>query len=65
VPVKDIERSDLIGASERELGTFLKKRGLCRRYKEIDTLHTDEEVKKVGTEYVKLDDAFENILHIS
>ncbi len=65
IKTQDIEPSDLIGVSARELGTFLKKRGVSRRYKEIEPLHTDEEIKKRGTEYIKLDDAFEHVLHIT
>lgn len=59
-----IEAQDLIGASERALGTFLKKRGVCRRYKEVDPLHTDMEVKEKGTEYVMLDEEYQYVLQV-
>ncbi len=59
-----LEAQDLIGASDRSLGNFLKKKWLCRRYKEVDPLHTDMEVKEKGTEYIMLDEDYKNILQV-
>lgn len=61
---ENIVAQDLIGASERALGTFLKKRGVCRRYKEVDPLHSDMEVKEKGTEYIMLDEDYQHVLQV-
>ena len=45
IETKDITSTDLIGVSSAELGNFFKKKGLCRRYKDFDPMHTDEEIK--------------------
>ena len=65
VKAADIPNTDLIGVSDRGLGTFLKKRGVCRRYKDFEPMHTDEEIKKSGKEYIMLDDDFEYVLEIT
>lgn len=61
---EDITSNELIWVSDRWLGNFLKKQWLCRRYKEIDPLHTDKEVKEKGVEYISLDEKHEKILQV-
>lgn len=62
--IDQIEQSDIVGVSTRELGWFLKKNGTTKRYKEIDLLHTDEEIQKTWIEYIQLDDSFHEVLQI-
>ncbi len=64
IKAEDIAATDLIGVSDRELGTFLKKRGVCRRYKDFEPMHTDEEIKTKGKEYIMLDKDFQYVLEI-
>lgn len=65
VETKDITATDLIWVSSAELWNFFKKKGLCRRYKDFDPLHTDEEIKNKWKEYIRLDKDFEFVLEIT
>jgi tRNA G10 N-methylase Trm11 len=65
ISTSDIKATDLIGASERELGSHLKKLGLCKRFKEVGAMHTDEEVKEKGKEYIMLDDDMKQVLEVT
>ena len=60
-----VTATDLIGVSSAELGNFFKKKWLCRRYKDFDPLHTDEEIKNKWKEYIRLDKDFEFVLEIT
>jgi hypothetical protein len=62
---KSIVACDLLGVSDRGLGSFLKKQWLCKRYKDFDPMHTDEEIKKEGREYIMLDKEYEKVLEIT
>ncbi len=64
IETKSIVAQDLIGVSDRWLWSYLKKQWLCKRYKDFEPMHTDEEVKKQGKEYIMLDDEYENVLEI-
>lgn len=64
IKTESIPTSDLVWVSNRELGTFLKKRGICKRYKDFDPLHTDEEVKNKWEEYIALDKDFLFVLEV-
>ncbi len=63
--LEEIQKTDLVGVSNRELGAHLKKNELIKRYKEIDLLHTDTEIQNLQSEYVQLDNDFHQILHIT
>lgn len=65
IPTDEIEETDLLGVYHRELGWYLKKIGKTKRYKEIDLLHTDQEVAGLWREYVQLDSNFDTVLHIT
>ena len=62
---EDIQKADLIGVSNRELGSYCKRNEIAKRYKEIDLLHTDTEIQKLWTEYIQLDNNFNEIVHIT
>ena len=65
VRTDSVEAIDLMGVSSAELGNFFKKKGLCRRYKDFDPLHTDEEIKNKWKEYIRLDKDFEFVLEVT
>lgn len=60
-----ISACDLMWVSDRGLGSYLKKQWLCKRYKDFDPMHSDEEIKKDGKEYIALDDDYKQVLEVT
>lgn len=65
VETTSIQATDLLWVSDRGLWSYLKKQWLCRRYKDFDPMHTDEEIKKEGKEYIMLDDDYKHVLEVT
>ena len=52
INISDITNSEIIGTNDSDLGKYLKKQGLTRRFKEVELFRTDDEVKSKGVEYI-------------
>ncbi len=59
VKISTIEKADIIGTNDNDLGKYLKKQGITRRFKEVEESRTDDEVRTKGKEYIVIGEDWE------
>lgn len=57
--ISSIGPAEIIGTNDGDLGKYLKKQGLTRRFKNVEESRSDDEVITKGKEYIVIGDTWE------